>query len=111
MISANVCRLKEEPDKPEQVSGNKLLEIIWTIVPFLILILVPIIFYKGERSPCSVGIVVIIVTMVIEFLYIGSKLPGSASFEIKKLPAEVIGKVKEDAKNGADFLCKKACIY
>jgi ubiquinol-cytochrome c reductase cytochrome b subunit len=85
------------------------------VIVGVILILVPIIFYKGERSPMrrpwTIGIVVIIVTTVITFWYIGAKSPWSPSFETKELPATVIGSVSDDAKIGGELFYKKACIY
>ena len=80
-----------------------------------VLILLPIINNKGERSlqrrPWSIAIVIIVVTMVAAFWYMGDRSPWSPAFDTKPLTAEVIGNVNPEAKNGGDLFYKKACIY
>ncbi len=80
-----------------------------------VLILLPIINNKGERSlqrrPWSIAIVIVVVTMIGAFWYIGIQSPWSPAFDTKPLTAEVIGNVNPDAKNGGDLFFKKACIY
>jgi ubiquinol-cytochrome c reductase cytochrome b subunit len=80
-----------------------------------VLILLPIINNKGERSslrrPWSIAIVIVVVTMIGAFWYIGVQSPWSPAFDTKPLPAKVIGNINPDAKNGGDLFFKKACIY
>jgi ubiquinol-cytochrome c reductase cytochrome b subunit len=81
----------------------------------VILILLPIINNKGERSPLrrpwSIVIVIIVVTMVAAFWYVGVQSPWSPAFDTKPLTAEVIGNDSPEARNGGDLFYKKACIY
>ena len=81
----------------------------------IVLILLPLIDNKGERSPLrrpwAIAIVTIIVTMVASFWYIGQKSPWSPAFQTKPLSQEVIGNVSANARDGGELFYKKACIY
>jgi ubiquinol-cytochrome c reductase cytochrome b subunit len=81
----------------------------------LVMILLPMIYYKGERSPLlrpwSIAVVIFIVTVVAVFWIQGVKSPWSPKFSAKPLSSEVIGNVSQDAKSGADLFYRKACIY
>ncbi len=85
------------------------------VIGGLILILLPILFNTGERSPWrrpwSIGIVITTVTAVGVFWYIGVKAPWSPRFNAQPLSVHVIGNVNEQAKSGAELFYKKACIY
>ncbi len=84
-------------------------------VAAIILIMLPILFNKGERSPVrrpwSVIIVLFIVTMIATLWNEGIKSPWSPDFEAKPLPAHIVGNIDEIAKQGADLFYKKACLY
>ena len=85
------------------------------IILGIFLFLVPIIFYKGERSPLrrpwSIVIVIFILTMVATLWNEGIKSPWSPDFQAKPLSAHVVGNVSEIAKKGADLFYSKACLY
>ncbi len=85
------------------------------LIAGFILIMLPLIFNKGERSPWrrpwSIGIVIFILTMIGTFWYEGVKSPWSPDFNAKPLKAEVIGNVSPDAMAGADLFFKKGCLY
>jgi ubiquinol-cytochrome c reductase cytochrome b subunit len=85
------------------------------VVVGLILLLLPIIFNKGEKSPArrpwTIAIVLILVTMVAAFWDKGVQSPWSPAFDTKPLTAEIVGNVSADAKEGADLFYRKACIY
>lgn len=80
-----------------------------------VLILAPILFGKGERSPLrrpwSIALVVMIVTMVGVFWHEGVKSPWSPDFSAKPLPAHLVGQVSTEATHGADLFFKKGCLY
>jgi len=80
-----------------------------------VLILAPILFGKGERSPLrrpwSIALVVMIVTMVGVFWHEGVKSPWSPDFSAKPLAAHVVGQVSADATRGADLFFRKGCLY
>ena len=80
-----------------------------------ILIFLPILFGKGERSPLrrpwSIIIVVIILTMIGTFWREGVKSPWSPDFSAKPLPAQVVGNVSPEAIAGAGLFYKKGCEY
>lgn len=80
-----------------------------------VLILMPIINNKGERSPLrrpwSIAIILLIVTVVGTLWYVGKKSPWSPAFDTKPLSASVIGNVSTEAKAGGELFYKKACIY
>jgi ubiquinol-cytochrome c reductase cytochrome b subunit len=81
----------------------------------LVLFLLPVIFYKGERSPWrrpwSVVIVVFVVTMIFTLWREGVKSPWSPDFTTKPLPASVIGEVHPQAQKGAELFFKKGCQF
>ncbi len=81
----------------------------------LILVLLPIIFNKGERSPVrrpwSILIVIFILTMIGTFWYEGVKSPWSPNFDAKPLPEKTIGNVGPAAISGASLMYKKGCLY
>jgi len=81
----------------------------------IIMIFLPVIYYKGERSPLlrpwSIVIVLFIVTMVTVFWIQGVKSSWSPAFSSRPLPAKVIGNVSQEAKSGAGLFYRKACIY
>jgi len=85
------------------------------LVVGLILVMLPLVFNKGERSPIrrpwSVVIVVFILTMVGTFWYEGVKSPWSPNFGAKPLSAQVVGNVGPNAIAGASLFFKKGCIY
>lgn len=80
----------------------------------LILILLPVIFNIGERSPSrrpwSIAVVLVIVTSVGVFWYIGERAPWSPRFDASPLSEEVIGDVSKNAHHGAVLFHDKACI-
>ena len=85
------------------------------IIIGLILILLPVIFSKGERSPFrrpwSFMIVIFIVSMIATLWHEGVLSPWSPDFNAKPLTQKVIGNVGPDARYGADLMYKKACLY
>ncbi len=85
------------------------------LVVGLILVMVPLVFNKGERSPIrrpwSIVIVVFIVTMVGTLWYEGVKSPWSPNFNAKPLSAQVVGNVGPNAIAGASLMYKKGCLY
>ena len=80
-----------------------------------ILIFLPIVFYKGERSPLrrpwSFIIVIFIITMVATLWHEGVLSPWSPNFSAKPLKENVVGNVGPDARFGAKLMYKKACLY
>ncbi len=80
-----------------------------------ILILLPIIFNKGERSPFkrpwAFIIVIFILTMVGTMCYEGVLSPWAPDFNAKPLVEKVVGNVSPDARFGAQLMYKKACLY
>ncbi|MGB8491397.1 MAG: cytochrome b N-terminal domain-containing protein [Bacteroidales bacterium] len=81
----------------------------------LVLILLPLINNRGERSPLrrpwSIAIVTLVVIIIGSFWVIGVKSPWSPAFNTKPLPQEVIGNVSAEARVGGDLFFTKACIY
>lgn len=81
----------------------------------LVLILLPVVFNKGERSPVrrpwTIGIVLIVVTLVAALWDKGIESPWSPAFKTQPLSASVIGNVSADAKEGGGLFYKKACLY
>ncbi len=81
----------------------------------IFLILVPVIFNQGERSPLrrpwSIAVVIAIVTGVGIFWYEGTISPWSPNFDAKPLSAKVVGDVSPAAKHGADLFYSKGCLY
>ncbi len=85
------------------------------VIVGVILIALPLIFYKGERSPLrrpwSIVIVVFILTMIGAFWYQGIQSPWSPDFSAKPLPAHVVGDVNPDALAGSKLFFNKGCEY
>ena len=85
------------------------------IIVGMILILLPIIFNKGERHPArrpwSIVIVLVAVTTIITLSIQGVKAPWSPNFAVQPLPPQVIGNIEPVATNGADLFFKHGCIY
>ncbi len=85
------------------------------VVIGIILIALPILQSTGERGllrrPWKLGIIVVLITVVATFWYIGSKSPWSPKFNTKPLTADVVGNVTATARTGADLFYNKACIY
>ncbi len=85
------------------------------VVIGIFLVLVPIIFNEGERSPLrrpwSIGVVIAIVTMVGVFWYEGTKSPWSPEFDAIPLTTAEIGDVSPEARHGAELFNSKACLY
>ena len=81
----------------------------------IFLLLVPIIFNQGERSPLrrpwSIAVVVGVITMVGVFWYKGTKSPWSPKFSARPLTKADIGDVSAEARHGADLFYSKACLY
>ena len=88
--------------------------VLFPLVGGLILILLPVIFNTGERSalrrPWSVAMVLVVITSVSIFWYIGGKAPWSPRFDAPPLSAEIVGNVSEQAVHGAQLFHDKACI-
>lgn len=85
------------------------------LIGIFILVMVPIWANRGERSPWrrpwAIGIVILTVTAVGVFWYIGVQAPWSPRFDAKPLTPEIVGNVNPEAKKGAELFSKKACIY
>ncbi len=85
------------------------------IIIGIILIFMPIIFNKGERSPFrrpwAFIIVIFIVSMIGTLWHEGVLSPWSPDFNAKPLTEKVVGNVGPDARFGADLMYKKACLY
>jgi ubiquinol-cytochrome c reductase cytochrome b subunit len=85
------------------------------IIVGLILFLLPLIFNKGERSPVrrpwSIIIVLFIVTMIATLWNVGIKAPWSPHFNVKPLPAHIVGNIDDISKQGADLFYHKGCLY
>jgi len=88
--------------------------ILIPLIGGLVLVLLPVLFNTGERSPArrpwSIAIVLVIVTSVGVFWYIGEKAPWSPRFETPPLSEAVIGNVSKTAHEGAVLFHDKACI-
>jgi len=80
-----------------------------------ILIGLPLVFYKGERSPLrrpwAIVIVVFILTIIGAFWYEGTQSPWSPDFSAKPLPAHVVGDVGPEAWAGSKLFFNKGCEY
>jgi len=89
--------------------------VILPVIAGIVLIMLPVWFNTGERSalrrPWSIGIVLTLVTMIGVFWHIGVKSPWSPRFDTQPLSAEIVGKVSQEAKNGAKLFHDKACLY
>jgi len=85
------------------------------VVIGIILLSLPFVQGTGERSllrmPWKIGIIVVLLTVVTTFWYIGSRSPWSPRFDTKTLSSAVVGNVTPAAMKGADLYYKKACIY
>ncbi|HJT86502.1 MAG TPA: cytochrome bc complex cytochrome b subunit, partial [Bryobacteraceae bacterium] len=81
----------------------------------LVLVLLPFLFSRGERSPArrpwAVAIVVLVVMMVGTLWVAGEKSPWSPDFAAKPLPAAVVSASNSAARNGAQLFFKKGCEY
>ena len=81
----------------------------------LILILLPVFFYRGERSPSrrpwAIAIVIFIITMVFTLWHEGINSPWSPDFKTKPLSANIIGPVSARAAEGGQFFYEKGCQF
>ena len=85
------------------------------LIAAIILILLPLIFNGGERSPVrrpwSIIIVLFIVTMIATLWNEGVKAPWSPHFDAKPLPAYVVGDISKISREGAHLFYTKGCLY
>jgi ubiquinol-cytochrome c reductase cytochrome b subunit len=81
----------------------------------LLLILLPFIANRGERSPLrrpwAVGIVLIAVMMIGVLWRLGLESPWSPDFTAKPLPPQVIGTTSGPVYEGAQLFYEKGCEY
>ncbi|MCZ7570068.1 MAG: cytochrome b N-terminal domain-containing protein [Ardenticatenaceae bacterium] len=81
----------------------------------LLMILLPFIANKGERSPWrrpwSVGVVLIAVLMVGTLWIAGERAPWSPNFQAPPLPQQVVGATSGAVAQGAQLFQDKGCQY
>lgn len=85
------------------------------IVVGMILLAIPFIAGKGERSPMkrpwAVAGVVVTVAFVFSFWYLGIKAPWSPAFKTKPLPVTLVPTGDTPAAHGAKLFYSKGCQY
>lgn len=83
------------------------------VVTGLVVILLPFIANKGERSPTrrpwALGIVLLTVTMIGTLFVAGEQAPWSPDYTAPPLPANVVGQVSPEATRGAQLFLSKGC--
>ncbi len=79
-----------------------------------LLILLPLVFPRGERSPrrrpWAVGLVLMVVLMIGTLWRQGEVSPWSPNFDVKPLPAQVVGTAGGPIAQGARLFYEKGCI-
>ncbi|QDT98720.1 cytochrome b N-terminal domain-containing protein [Gimesia aquarii] len=85
------------------------------VVGFIVLFFLPLISNKGHRAPSKrpwAGGAVIFISMAFIVLTIyGYKKPWSPDFDVKELPASVVGTDKGPLAEGAKLMHIKGCLY
>jgi ubiquinol-cytochrome c reductase cytochrome b subunit len=81
----------------------------------IILIMLPFIWNKGERSPrrrpWAVGVVLVIVIMVGTLWIAGIKAPWSPNFAAKPLSVQIVGSASGPTYEGAQLFHSKGCEF
>jgi ubiquinol-cytochrome c reductase cytochrome b subunit len=89
--------------------------ILAPLTAFTFLILVPVIWNKGERHPArrpwAIAIVVTVVVTIVAFWIEGSISPWSPDFEAKPLPAALVRSNDPQVIRGAQLFHDKACQF
>jgi ubiquinol-cytochrome c reductase cytochrome b subunit len=79
-----------------------------------ILFFLPLLSNKGERSPhrrpWAVAAVIVIVSMIGAFWYVGVKSPWSPNFNARPLSAKVVGATSGPVAEGANIFYSKGCL-
>jgi ubiquinol-cytochrome c reductase cytochrome b subunit len=85
------------------------------LVAGVVLILLPLIFNRGERSPqrrpWALAFVLIMVMMIGTLWRLGVKSPWSPDFNAQPLAAQVVGTSNPAAARGAALFYQKGCEY
>jgi ubiquinol-cytochrome c reductase cytochrome b subunit len=81
----------------------------------LMLLLLPFVANKGERSPWrrpwAVAVVLLTVLAIAIFGLLGRRAPWSPDFTAQALSAQTVGQVSSQAANGAMLFHQKGCEY
>jgi ubiquinol-cytochrome c reductase cytochrome b subunit len=84
------------------------------VIVVLILILLPVFNYKGERSPLrrpwSIIIIILILGTVITFWVAGRNAYWSPKYDAQPIAASVAGPPGSRSAQGADLMYRKACL-
>jgi ubiquinol-cytochrome c reductase cytochrome b subunit len=84
------------------------------VVAILILILLPVFNYKGERSPLrrpwAILIIIMILGTVITFWVAGRRAYWSPRYDARPIPAAIAGAPGTPEATGAQLMYRKACL-